>query len=543
MSSAVSNSVILRWLSHALMALEALFRGSIFGKAAGFFEGGTPGRWIRGSAIYRFLFVDGAGARALASIARTVKGSVVFRFLWREGRLAVLWKNSILCALLTGLANLPASILTWVHESTRSKWDGSTLLQMSSVLGGNTCVLVGLLLMVTMAIDHSRWDNMYAFLGVLLICLLFVLAGSHRKGQRFDVKALGPYVILNLAVICCSVLISQDVWISIRFLVFQLTAFLILILVVSSVKDYRQLQLLVTLVVIGVTVAALYGCYQGIVGVEVNLSQTDYTLAENQGMPGRIYSFFDNPNAFAGILVMTMPLTYALLLNARTWAGRCGALFSLLVSVLALAQTYSRAGYIGFAVTVAVFVVLWNWRCIPVLIVAVLCCLPLLPASIYNRILTIGNSADGSTNYRKAIWESTFRLLKVYGLQGTGLGSNVLHNTFQQFPAMYTGSYPVHTHNLYLQVWAETGIFGLLTFLAAMLHQGKRAVKACFSGFDRRVRLMIAAAAAGICGILVMGLVEYVWFYTRSLYLFWFVFALIVTGIKIAQSTEGESCK
>lgn len=541
--SVASNSVVRRWLSHALMALGVLIRGSIFGRLVDFLEGGTPGRWVRGSAIYRFLFVDGAGARALSWIARTAKGSIAFRFLWREGHLPVLWKNSILCALLTGFANLPSSILTWVHEGTRSKWDGSTLLQMSSVLGGNAYVLVGLLLMVTMATDHSRWNNMYAFLGVLLICVLFVLAGSHRKGQRFDVKSLGPYVILNLAVICSSVLISQDMWISIRFLVFQLTAFLILILVISSVENYRQLQLVVTLVVLGITVAALYGCYQGIVGVEVDLSQTDYTLTGNQGMPGRIYSFFDNPNAFAGILVMAMPLTYALLLNARTWSGRWGAVLSLLVCVLALAQTYSRAGYIGFVVTVVVFVVLWNWKCIPALIVAGLCCLPILPTSIYNRILTIGNSADGSTNYRMAIWEATFRLLKVYGVQGTGLGSNVLHNTFRQFPAMYNGAYPVHTHNLYLQVWAETGIFGLLTFLAAMLHQGKHAVKVCFSGIDRRIRLMIAAAAAGICGVLVMGLVEYVWFYTRSLYLFWFVFAVIVAGIKIAHSMEGESCK
>ena len=532
------NSVVLQWLLQAAAFLGMVCKGSVPGKIAAFFTEGTLSRWLRSSSVYRFLFVDGLVARFLASVVRMAKGSALCSFLWREGRPVRFWKQSGLCAFLAGLANLPASVLTWVHETIRPQWESSTLLRSATFLGEHTPALMGLLLMVTMSIDHSKWDNMYAFVGVLLICVLFILAGSHRRGQRFDVKSLGLYVILNMAVICFSVVISQDTWTSIRFLVFQLTAFLILILIVSSVKDYRQLRLLISLVVIGITVAALYGCYQGIVGVEVNASQTDLSVELNQGMPGRIYAFFDNPNAFAGILVMAMPLTYALVLNAETWYSRFAALLSLVLCGLALAQTYSRAGWIGFAVTVVVFVLFWNWRLIPLLIVAVLCCLPILPESIYNRILTIGSKGDGSTGYRFHIYKATLQLLKVYWLKGVGLGSNVLHNAFKQFPPMYNGAYPVHSHCLYLQIWAETGIFGLLTFLGAVVHQGKNAVKVC-SFAERRIKLVIGAAVSAICGILVMGLVEYVWFYTRSLYLFWFVFAVIVSGIKIARSTEG----
>ena len=537
--SLVQNSMILQALVRAASVIALVFRGSVFGKIARFFTG-TLSRWVLSSAIYRFLFVDGLVARLLFAIARGAKGSKICSFFWRDGRLAGIWKSSALCAFLTVLANLPASVLTWVHESIRPQWDGSAALRATSVLGGNTPALVGLLLMAAMVIDHSRWDNMYAFVGVLLVFVLFVLAGSHRKGQRFDVASVGPYVILNMAVICFSVVISQDVGGSLRFLVFQFTAFLILLLVVSSVENYRQLQILVALVLIGITVAALYGCWQGIIGVEVKASQTDMTLELNQGMPGRIYSFFDNPNAFAGILVMAMPLTYASTLNAKTWYGRAAALISFALCGLALAQTYSRAGWIGFAVTVVVFVLFWNWRLIPLLFVLGLCCIPILPASIFNRILSIGSSSqDGSMSYRMMIYQATLRLLKEYALQGAGLGSTVLHSTFQTFPPMDNGAYPVHTHNLFLQVWAETGILGLVTFLGAMIHQCKRAVKTCAAPADRRVKLLLGAAVAGICGILVMGLAEYVWFYTRSLYLFWFVFAVMVSGIKIARSTEG----
>lgn len=532
--SIVHGSAVFAWLLRAAACVEALFRESLPGRIARFCTGGRLGGWIRGSSVYRFLFVDGLAARFLAAIARGAKGSAVCSFLWREGRPEAAWQNSALCAVLRWLASLPASVLAWVRESIRPQWEGSTLLRTACTLGENTPVLLGLVLMASLSVDHSRWNNMYALVGVVAVCLLFVLAGSRRHGQRFDVNVLGPYVILNMAVICCSVLLSQDRWTSVRFLVFQLTAFLILLLIVSSVRDYRQLKILVTLVVIGVAVAALYGCYQGIVGVEAKSGEVDLSLELNQGIPGRIYSFFDNANAFAGILVMAMPLTYALILNAETWYGRAAALIVLALCALALVQTYSRGGWIGFAVTVAVFVAFWNWRLLPVLVIAGLCCLPILPETVYNRILSIGSKEDGSTNYRLSIYRCTMVILEDYWLQGVGLGSNVLNSTFRKYPLW---TFPVHSHCLYLQIWAETGIFGLLTFLAAMLHQGKRAVKACV-GADRRLRLMIAAAAAGLCGILVMGLAEYVWFYTRSLYLFWFVFAVLAAGIKIARSSE-----
>ena len=76
-----------------------------------------------------------------------------------------------------------------------------------------------------------------------------------------------------------------------RFFFFHLTGFLLVLVLVSSVRRYEQLQLVVALAVLGISVAALYGCYQGYVGVEVVPSQQDMTL--NADMPGRVYSFFD----------------------------------------------------------------------------------------------------------------------------------------------------------------------------------------------------------------------------------------------------------
>ena len=41
-----------------------------------------------------------------------------------------------------------------------------------------------------------------------------------------------------------------------------------------------------------------------------------------------------------------------------------------------------------------------------------------------------------------------------------------MKKVFQTYPTNFDGSYPVHTHNNYLQMWGETGILGLLAYLS-----------------------------------------------------------------------------
>ena len=289
---------------------------------------------------------------------------------------------------------------------------------------------------------------------------------------------------------------------------------------------------MVALAVLGISVAALYGCYQGYVGVEVVPSQQDMTL--NADMPGRVYSFFDNPNNFAEQLVMLLPLDLALFLNSH-WRGKVFSLFSLCAGVAAIGFTYSRSGWIGLALAVVVFLALLDWRFVPLILLVGLAAIPFLPDTIYNRILTIGNTRDTSTRYRFEIYQTTKNLMEDYWARGVGLGSDVMKKVFQTYPTIFDGSYPIHTHNNYLQMWGETGILGLLAFLALLLWQLKSGVKAFCAAADVRLRRLLAAAIGGFCGILVIGLAEYTWFYPRNMFTWWFLFGVIAACVKLAH--------
>lgn len=502
---------------------------------------------VESSMICRFLlgiwavlvqaWEDSRVGNALRAFCRgvtsAVQGSAVCQCIWREGTLPKSWASSWTCMLITAILNIPCAICKWLYRVGKKVWDSSICFRVVSVVCGNPFLLLGLFQAVMLMVPHGSWDNRYALMGALALTALFAVGSGPKVRNRMEPDAFGPYYIFFMAFICYAFLASLSWSQSIRFVGFHLAAFLLAVLAVSSVKKYEQLQLVVALALLGLTVAALYGCYQGVTGVKVVANQQD--LSVNAGMPGRVYSFFDNPNNFAELLVMLTPLNYAMFLNAKSWRGKVAALFSFGVCGVALGFTYSRSGWLGIALATVVFIAFWNWKLLPLLVALGFCCVPLLPETIYNRILTIGNTKDTSTSYRFAIYKASGVLMKDYWLRGVGLGSDILTQTFRGYPPMFDGNFPIHTHNNYLQMWAETGLFGVLSFIVALLYQLKAGTKAYLACTDKRVKNLLAAALAGFCGILLISVAEYTWFYARNMFTYFFLFGVIAACIKLSR--------
>lgn len=486
----------------------------------------------RESAICRAL------ERFVAALVRGARESVICRFLWREGAVAKAWPHSLTCRVGTGLLNLPVALLQWLYKVGKPVWDGSLVFRAVTSLGGLTWMWLGLLALVMLVAPHEMWNNVYGLLGAAAVTALFVVRAMRDRESRLAPDKLGPYAALYMVVICGTLISGLSFGLSLRFFLFHLTGFLIALLAVSAVRRVEQLQMMCALAVTGLTVAALYGCYQGVVGVEVDPSLQDMVL--NVGMPGRAYSFFDNPNNFAELIVMLLPLDAALFLNARTVRGKVVALFAAAAGLAAIGYTLSRSGWIGLAVAACVFLLLWNWRLLPVVAVVALMAIPFLPESIWNRILTIGNMKDTSTSYRFAIYGASENLMADYWWRGVGLGNDVMRKVFQTYPPMFDGNYPIHTHNNYLQMWGETGILGFLVYLGMLGYQVKSGAKAFCASADRRLKNLLAAALAGFCGILVIGLAEYTWFYPRNMFIYFFLFGVIAAGVKLARQ-EGKA--
>src|SRR5699024_1704675 len=126
-------------------------------------------------------------------------------------------------------------------------------------------------------------------------------------------------------------------------------------------------------------------------------------------------------------------------------------------------------------------------------------------------------------------------------VKGIGLGTDVMKEVFQTYPTNFDGTYPIHTHNNYLQMWAETGIWGVSSFLALLLYQLKSGVKAFRAALDKRTKRMLAAALGAFCGILVVSVAEYTWFYPRNMFTYWFLFGVIAACVKLVRQQQKKA--
>lgn len=472
-------------------------------------------------------------------VGRQWHSSLTEGLIISEGALSRAWSGSLSCRALSALLNLPAAVLHRLYCLLRRPMEESVLANLLFDMGEESSIAVSWLFPALLLIPFSHWSNSYSFLVFAAALLLFYAAGMRNPAFRVDAADFGPYLVFFAMAVCFSVPLSHYPALSQRFLLYHAAGMLCVVVVVGSVQNAEQLSRLAAGASLGVLYTGLYGIYQRVVvGVEVNLSYVDLTY--NADMPGRVYSVFDNPNTFAQALILLLPLSAALLLSSRHWWGRLLALAAIGAGGAALLMTYSRACWVGLFVGMVLFVFLWNARLVPLCALLCVLAVPFLPTSVLNRILTITNFSDTSTSSRFPLYTATVAALKMSPIRGAGLGGDAVRQ-FIRLNELYHAKAPyVHAHNMVLQVWAETGLLGIVSFLGGVLWTLKSAVRAAREKCSAQARLITIGGASAIAGAMVCGLADYLWNYPRVQCVFWFTVAVTLAGIKVCRR-EGRA--
>lgn len=481
--------------------------------------------------------------RAFGAVAevwrRWCQGSVLVRFLFkRDGVLTRAWPGSVCCRTLSLVINLPVAILHWIYVKLKGCFDGSVVCNIVFTMGEQVPIAMGWLMLLVMNIDYERWSNGYSLMGFVLLLLLFLAGGMRRRSLRLDVVRTGLYPVTLFLAVCLSWPLSLYPDLSQRYLVYHIPCALCVLLTVSAVEHADQLERLACFGCLGMSGAACWGIFQRIQGVEVVAAYVDRTL--NPDMPGRVFSFYDNPNAFAEMLVMLIPVGVALMLGGKKRYSRAVGLISAVTGALALVMTYCRASWVGLTVAAVVFLFFWNRKLLPVLIVVGLACLPLLPGAVLQRIRTIFNPADQSTASRVPLMKAGLRIIKAHPILGAGLGGDAVRQICAEMGAyVFDRGAFTHSHNTYLQLWLEHGLLGIAAFVAACWHTIK-AGAAVFqqSNAPRSTRFIVLGAASALIGSLVSGLADYLFNYPRVMLIFWFSVSLLMAGVKLARRGE-----
>ena len=234
---------------------------------------------------------------------------------------------------------------------------------------------------------------------------------------------------------------------------------------------------------------------------------------------GRATGTFVVPGELAGYLIVYVPVAFAF---ARSRLGlRALAVAGLALGSLAFVLTFSRAGWIGMAAAVAVFVLVQRRRNGARYAVAIMGTAIVAVALVFNA------HHDPSENFtRLSIWDAAVRTVLRFPFSGVGPFEFAHFYPYVRVP----GGEPIahHAHGVVLTVAAEAGLVGV----AGLLFGWWRFVVAL------RARLrspsefhgVAVAIAAGLAGTWVQGLID-----TVSVVIFglWFPFmalALVCAG-------------
>ncbi len=368
----------------------------------------------------------------------------------------------------------------------------------------------------------------------LLLAVFFFQQLFKRDRQELAENFMDTPIILYLLVIIISTITSIKPGMdgSLRDLALHLGGLSFLFVMVNTVKTKEDFNRIMSFLLAAASLVALYGLYQYVVGVELDAAWVD--VENNPDLKTRVYSVFYNPNILAEYLIMLIPLAVGLFWFTKKLAKKIFYLAIVLIMSLALILTMSRGGWLGFAFSALIFIILIERRLLLSIIPISLAGVFFLPQSIINRILSIRNVADSSNAYRLKLWEITGDIIRDNPIAGVGFGHIPFKETFET----YIRTMPTyHAHNTFLQVAAEIGLTGLLAFVLFLFVTFKYGVKILNKSEDRYIRTMGAAAIAGLGGLIFHGIVENVLYIPRIIITFWMLVSFILTLVRIEEES------
>ncbi len=261
----------------------------------------------------------------------------------------------------------------------------------------------------------------------------------------------------------------------------------IALVVIAILRNPSQLKRVIwTLLVVGIFLGALsvyqyltrnysniYGGFAVAKFMNITTGVNDYRLTGPVG----------DPNFFAQVMVVLGLLGIERFFHEqhpilKALAGLCAAL-----SILTVVFTFSRGAFVAIILALILYFYAYPpkpFQLVGVLILAIVL-IAFIPSTYYDRVLTIQNlfpTPNGFINVKqdsaiqgRASETLTAAVMFVsHPLLGVGLNNfPILYQEYTKSLGLAPSSQERSPHNLYLQVAAETGIIGLIAFMAIVI--------------------------------------------------------------------------
>ncbi|WP_405383267.1 O-antigen ligase family protein [Phascolarctobacterium sp.] len=293
----------------------------------------------------------------------------------------------------------------------------------------------------------------------------------------------------------------------------------------------RPLQLVGAFLAVSVFVSAL-GILQKVLGIAGEGIWSDPDQFPD--LKVRVYSTLVNPNILAGYLVLVIAYATAFFNVAKSRLKlRLIFLGIGILAALCLLYTYSRGNWLACAAVLLAFCILFCHKAFVPVLAGGAAALAVGGAAVMQRLASITSGEDTSAALRIAYMESTVAVIEDFPWGVGWCGYRFVYPDYN-FYLDDTSVIMYHCHNIFLNVFAELGVQGILAFLLVwwgiFLPAGWRLA---YAGRTLWLKAMGRGYVLATVGIAIGGLTDHVYFNTQMGLLFWLLGGLTMLCAKI----------
>ena len=387
-------------------------------------------------------------------------------------------------------------------------------------------------------------------LGILMFLILWrmVIYGDRARGWK-----RAGFMLLLVAGWFFSVLVADNSVLALLKLQKFIENAVLALVVVFFIQRSSSLR--------GVIWTLLFaGIFMASISVFQNLTSTfgnDYwgfggwTQATTGGTSNhRLTGPYGNPNGYAQVLIVLVPLALDRLWHEKTLRFRLLAGYALAVCVLTIFFTYSRNGFITLIFTVGFFFVMRRPSFVPLVISIALgvILLQFLPASYIQRITTLFQFSSNSTSrvsdqsFLGRISENVaaWRMFQDHPLFGVGLDNfQIKYQTYSRQIGLDSRRDPRSPASFYLELLSEQGLVGFSIFMAFMfvVFRGLWRARHIFQFLGMKsLEYMSLAFMSGLAGYMVFYVSK------NSAYpnVFWILVGIALSIAQIAENSANS---
>jgi len=383
----------------------------------------------------------------------------------------------------------------------------------------------------------------------LLVGLLLILILKMIKGEKLDKKILRHpvsfLIYLNLFWIFITALTSTMVVVSVKFLLSRIwfvVAFYFFAAQVfrnqDNIKKYLWCYIFSLLLVIAYTISR----------------HSTFGLSDQQAAHSVMNPFYTDHTSYGAILAMMIPVAAGFVIN-NSIRGiiRVFIFFVFVFLCIAIMLSYTRAAWVSLIIALGVMIILiLRIKFLVPFIVAVIGSIYLVSKSddivqmieknrqqsssdLAEHVQSISNiTSDASNLERINRWNCAVRMFKEKPFFGWGPGTYMFQyapfqTTREKTEISTNAADRGNAHSEYLGPLSESGLFGMLTFLAIVIFTSIAGVRVYQKAPDRNSRVLAASVFLGLITYYVHGIMNNFLDSDKASALFWGYTAILVS--------------